>query len=281
VVVGSDLAPSATRADASALLVAERLDPARHRYLDDHQLSGKPVFPVAMMAELFARAARGAGVPSPTVNDLRLLKGVVLDGPKDVAVWATGGGGGLRLELRGADGTLHASATAVSTSAPGDPGLAPIEGEAGPAPEAIYPDLLFHGPRFQGIRAVEAIGREELRVRLSADPCRAAWIDGATPGPFAIDPLALDGVFQAMVLWTRRFLGAPSLPSRVGAVAQHVERLPAEVIAHIALRESSETTALADAELRDEAGTVLARVEGYACTASPTLERAYRNGHEE
>ena len=45
---------------APALLLAERLAPARHRYLADHQLSGKPVRPVAMMAEWFAGAARRA-----------------------------------------------------------------------------------------------------------------------------------------------------------------------------------------------------------------------------
>ena len=71
-----------------------------------------------------------------------------------------------------------------------------------------------------------------------------------------------------------------TVPSRLGPVTQHVERLPAEVIATLAVRDSTAATALADAELCDEHGAVLARVEGYACTASPTLERAYRNERE-
>jgi PfaD family protein len=280
VVVGRGL-PAAPDPAAPALLLAEHLDPARHRYLDDHRLSGKPVLPVAMMAALFARAARTAGLRSPAVKDLRLLKGVVFDGPRDLAVWAVPADvGALALELRGADGTLHARAIAAPAAPDRAPRLARVEGEPGPAPADVYPALLFHGPRFHAIRAVETLGRAGVRVRLAAGADRAAWIDGAAAGPFALDPLALDGIFQAMVLWTRRFQGAPSLPARLGTAVQYIERLPAELIGHVVVREAEGATAVADAELCDASGAVVARVEGYACTASASLERAYRNEPE-
>jgi hypothetical protein len=234
-----------------------------------------------MMAALFARAARTAGLRSPAVKDLRLLKGVVFDGPRDVAVWAVpADGGALALERRGADGTLHARAIAAPAAPDRAPRLARVDGEPGPAPTDVYPALLFHGPRFHAIRAVETLGRAGVRVRIAAGADRAAWIDGAAAGPFALDPLALDGIFQAMVLWTRRFQGAPSLPARLGTAVQYIERLPAELIGHVVVREAEGATAVADAELCDASGAVVARVEGYACTASASLERAYRNEPE-
>jgi len=137
-------------------------------------------------------------------------------------------------------------------------------------PEAIYREkLLFHGPRFHAIASVEGIGARGVAARLRT---RAEdWIDR----PLATAPLALDGVFQALVLWCRAQLGAPSLPSRVGAWRIAAGTLPAEVRAVARVREVEGSTAIADCDLLDADGAVVAQLEGYACTASPTLEEAW------
>jgi hypothetical protein len=251
------------------LASVERIDPATHRYLVDHQLAGKPVLPVAMQIELLAAAAQR---PIGAVEDFRLLKGVVVEGPVTLTVWlGHESDGRVRAELRGDADRVHARATLELGEATK---LSPIA--SGPAleksdltPARIYEErLLFHGPRFHALAAVEGVGVRGIAVTLNAEP--HDWIDRT----LVTAPLALDGVFQALVLWTRAQLGAPSLPSRVGAW-RIAGPLPKTVRAIANVREVEGNTAIADCDLFDENGNVVAQLEGYACTASSTLEAAY------
>lgn len=250
------------------------LDPERDRYLEDHRLDGKPVLPVVMMTEFFARAAEGHDV-----SDFRLLKGVVFSGaPADLFVWRRMEEKGFEVELRGADGRVHARARLLPRD--GDPPaslslpeLPPFQKE----PAVIYAEGdLFHGPLFHAIQAVEGLGEGGLVLRLRTSPPRSAWSEGESDAPFLTDPLLLDGIFQGMVLWCRTFREMPSLPSRFGAFRRYAEAFPEEVRARIRVRESEGLSVTADAEVLDEAGRILARVEGYVCTCSPTLEAAFR-----
>lgn len=68
----------------------------------------------------------------------------------------------------------------------------------------------------------------------------------------------------------------PSLPSRLGAFRSYVDRFPPLVTARIAVREAEGLSVVADAEVVDDEGRVLAIVEGYVCTCSPTLDAAFR-----
>ncbi|WP_373048793.1 PfaD family polyunsaturated fatty acid/polyketide biosynthesis protein [Vulgatibacter sp.] len=267
---------SAPEVPEKRIAAAVRVDPVTHRYLADHQLAGKPVLPVVMQIEFLAAAAARA-VPGGVVlavEDFRLLKGVIVEGPVDLTVWlAAPTNGRIEAELRGAGDRIHARCTVVlGAGAP----LAPlVEPQSlAPAPydaEAIYAERqLFHGPRFHAIAAVDGIGAKAIATTLHTKAID--WIEGAT---FTTAPLALDGVFQALVLWCRAHLGAPSLPSRLGAWRQRALPLPAQVRAVARVRAIEGSTAVADVDLLDESGAVVAQVEGYACTASASLEAAY------
>ena len=259
------------------LAALERIDPRTHRYLEDHRLAGRPVLPVAMEIELMAAAAArfwpGAGIAA--VEDFRLLKGVVVEEPLHLTVWlGRRTGDRVAAELRGAGDRVHARCTVVLGAASK---LTPLVGavelpEGGRDPASIYAAReLFHGPRFHALAAVEGIGADAFAAVLDTEP-----EDFFAPGrTFATAPLALDGVFQAAVLWCRDRLGAPSLPSRLGAWRQGAQPLPPRVRAVAAVRAVEGSTAVIDCDLLDEAGRVVAQVEGYACTASPTLEEAY------
>jgi hypothetical protein len=47
------------------------------------------------------------------------------------------------------------------------------------------------------------------------------------------------------------------------------------VHAAIRIREAQGATVVSDVDLLDDAGRVVARLEGYACTMSPSLDRAF------
>jgi hypothetical protein len=110
------------------------------------------------------------------------------------------------------------------------------------------------------LRLRAGLGAGELLP--SSDP---AWI---------ADPLAIDGVFQALILWSREFLGAPSLPARVGAYRRFGGSTPAARL-RVAVRESSSSEVVADADLLDAEGLLVARLEACVSTVSAGLERAF------
>jgi len=99
------------------------------------------------------------------------------------------------------------------------------------------------------------------------------------PGPafaWTLDPLVIDGVFQALIVWCRAHLGAPSLPSRVASVRifrslANVARVRAVVRIHAV----EGMVVSSHVDLSDLEGTLLVRLEGVLCTASASLHRAF------
>src|SRR5690606_1467976 len=200
--------------------------------------------------------------------------GVKVEGPTPLAIFVDPHAGGrIDVELRGPGGRPHARCTVV-VGAPAP--LRPLVDCGAPAPRredgaAIYANRrLFHGPRFHALEALEAIGPAGVAAILRTDPRDFFAAERA----LHTAPLALDGAFQAAVLWCRDALGAPSLPSRLGAW-RFAAPLPARVRAVGAVRAVEGLTATLDFDLLDEGGVVVAQVEGYVCTASPGLEAAY------
>src|SRR5262249_12824359 len=127
-----------------------------------------PVVPAAMvlewMAEVAADVAPGLRVSS--IRDLRVLKGVVLDGADRqlTLAWepcATDRTAALRIEVRREPGGPGPHYRAVGERASGEGVGAPIApaeplpAEPYPHPvDEIYRSLLFHGPTFHGIERV-------------------------------------------------------------------------------------------------------------------------------
>ncbi|TPW18655.1 MAG: polyketide synthase family protein, partial [Elusimicrobia bacterium] len=117
VVTGSKLAGPADRAVAKepaklAVAFERTLDVAGHPFLASHVINGKAVLPLAMMAEWLAHAALHAnpGLEFAGLDDLRVLKGVILDGgPRTVRAAAgkaakEGGLYRVAVELQGDNG---------------------------------------------------------------------------------------------------------------------------------------------------------------------------------
>jgi hypothetical protein len=93
-----------------------------------------------------------------------------------------------------------------------------LEG-AGPLPMGIkeaYRDWLFHGPLFQGIVQVEAIGPRGARAILRPSSPRDC-LHGNPPGEWLIDPVVIDSAFQMMILWARLHWDMTLLPAAIRA----------------------------------------------------------------
>ena len=89
--------------------------------------------------------------------------------------------------------------------------------------EAAYRDLLFHGPLFQGIEAIEGMdGRGAVSLLRPSDPGRC--IEGAGGSRWLLDPVLLDSALQVQVIWARLNWDVTLLPAEIGS---HRVMLPA------------------------------------------------------
>ncbi|WP_165252314.1 type I polyketide synthase [Paludisphaera soli] len=216
------------------------IDVTVDRYLKDHCLDGRPVFPFAMAMELMAEVAAAAvpGLELLGIGDFRLHRGVVLrDEPEDVRVVARarpvagargddpGSSQTLDVSIQGAQSPprIHYQAAvrlgrrAVEAAGRGfaqDPGLLEGEGLRSIRVEEAYREWLFHGPLFQGIAAIEAIGPRGARAILRPSSPRAC-LRGGGPGAWLIDPVVVDSALQMQVLWARLHWDVTLLPARI------------------------------------------------------------------
>ncbi len=75
-----------------------------------------------------------------------------------------------------------------------------------------YHDWLFHGPLFQGISAIEAIGPSGARAALRhSSP--GVCLSGNPGGDWLIDPVVIDSALQMQLVWARHHWDVTMLPS--------------------------------------------------------------------
>jgi len=182
----------------------------------------------------------------------------------------------VRVELRGDHDTLHARAEVLlgKEDAPA-PATDPTELTEFDETRSLYGDLLFHGPHFQSVETVDGWSKEGLTATVKTAPQPNEWMDAPLRRRFFTDPLAVDAAFQLAILWTRRFLGNPSLPTTIGAYRQFGVFKKASVRVVGWIRESTESMLRADFEFRAEDGTVIARLLDYACAIDGALDHAF------
>ncbi|WP_437497262.1 SDR family oxidoreductase [Sorangium sp. So ce1099] len=271
-------------ASAAAMSVEVAVNGRSHPYLGDHRVGGRPVVPVAMAIEWFARATRSfrhdAG---PLVlRDLKVLRGIKLEhfenGGDRLTVLckprASDGGDELSVELRGRDGALHYSATADVSSRPRRlPERAPDPSLGAWRHENVYDGhVLFHGPSFQVVRRVDGVSREGIVGSLTGTRER-----GWSPEAWRVDAAALDGALQLALLWSRDVLGGASLPMSIAALESFVDVLPEGPIRCVVHgRQVHEARAVCDVTLEDASGRPIAALRGVETILRPG-EAAARN----
>jgi len=291
--LGSGRSPKTLEVETALPVVfTRRIDIGAQPYLRSHVIGGRAVFPMAMMVEWLSHAALhgNPGLRFGGFDELRVFKGITLEAGASVEMEAHAGPsvaveGGWQVvtELRSRDDqgrpVPHARALVLLVDTP-------PKGVASPVPalercdhttETIYGEVLFHGPALHALERIEGIAPDAIAAHSRTSPAPREWEDAPLRGRWIADPLAIDAAFQLIVLWTDRYLGHRSLPTRGGSYRQFASfpredvRIVARIVGHDAHR------ANAVIEWIDDAGKLIARLDDYECVVDPSLARAFQN----
>jgi NAD(P)-dependent dehydrogenase (short-subunit alcohol dehydrogenase family) len=285
------LAGVATAADVTGSLGATvLLDPSADRYLQDHRLDGRPVFPLAMAMELMAEAARAASPRLEVVGirDLRVLQGIVVDdGAQEIQVRVRPRSDALApdvsqevdVEIARAASPARPSYRGVVQLAERLPASPPVEEQPRDfrpfelTVDEAYRRWLFHGPAFQGISSVDGIDEVGIAAQLQPSQPEHCLRPGAR-GRWLLDPVLIDASFQLAILWERAQLDMTPLPA--GLASYRRFGAPGDGPVACSLRATASAdgqTLLTDSTFRDASGRLFARVEGMEFACSRSLNR--------
>jgi hypothetical protein len=287
-------------AESSEMKVLHRqeLDLPRCPVLRDHVLGGKPVVPLALMAEWLGHGVLDQGrdpkIKLFGLDGVRVLSGIRLDQPPKVIRLLAGtphhidGAVQVPVEIRdeyqGGSAKVHARAVGLLTARrPVPPQVAlPFEvSDDSPVDlDAVYADVLFHGDRLRCLEAVTHLSAAGAMAHLSAAPQPEVWFKEPLADTWLTDPLILDGAFQLAIVWTHRFIGKLCLPSYLGSYRQYCDRFPAEgAVVAMSVTHTTANRLRADFTFFDHRQRVLAQISGFEATIDDALEAAFRARH--
>ena len=155
------------------------------------------------------------------------------------------------------------------------------------APGYYQDGRLFHGPHFQALQNIEAVGAHGILAQSQTAPTPADWIQNPWRGSWITDPLALDAAFQAMILWSWQNRGAACLPCGIKNLRLFTASFPSEgvaIAAHVAHNDESNPLVTARFEFINRQGVVLAVADGAEQVVDPSLATAFQRHllrHEE
>jgi len=272
------------------LVTLRRLDPAEDRYLDDHRLGDAlAVMPLTMSLSLGGEAAIalvGGGVVVG-LRDVRAHRWIAVeDEPPTLEVRARriddepdDGPTRVRVELRlvaaghegdpDTDTTPEVEATVlVDDHYP--PAPAPLEVRADEpsrlTPDSLYRDVMFHGPRWQGVASIEGTGPRGIRAALGVLPVHDFLASGEIPS-FVLDPIVLDAAGQLVGFWTAEHVerGRIVFPFRLAALDVFGPPLPpgTPLTGAAAIGLSGEQLMSSDIDVLDAGGRVWMRLTGW------------------
>jgi NAD(P)-dependent dehydrogenase (short-subunit alcohol dehydrogenase family) len=263
---------------------------ARHAYLAQHRIDGVPVLPAAAALELMAEAARALwpGWTVAEARDLRLVKGVEVREPGrllHVVVTAPPYGSSegfdvsvaLRSDVGGGRSLTHYRCVVrLEQQLPGGfTHAASRHDQARLAVTQAYDEMLFHGPCFQVIEAIDGLSERGASARVrSTRP--SDWLVGpvGAQDEWLLDPALVDAAAQMALLWARALHGHSCLPARFGRVSR-LRPMPATPLRMVFERMPNDDPHLvhADVYFIDDADQVVLLVEGMECIGSPALNR--------
>jgi hypothetical protein len=269
---------------ARGLVMLTELDPSRQAFLDDHRIDGTPVLPGVMGMEGFAEAARallpGWHVSALEEVDLRAPFKFYRDEPRTLELQALlrdGGEGTVVADCRligrrtlpgkGEQDTVHFTGRARLTREP--PPAAPERerpsAEARDSGEvdrdAVY-RVYFHGPAYQVLESAwradgEVVGRLAPDLPPAHEP----------PGqPTDLAPRLIELCFQTAGVWEIGRSGRMALPTHVDRVLRFEGADEGGTLFAVVHPRDGDGV---DAEVVDEGGRILVRLEGYRTTALP------------
>ena len=260
-----------------------KLDPGSQAFLDDHRIDGTPVLPGVMGIEAFAEAAMALlpGWHVAAVEDVDLLAPVKFyrDEPRtlEVRVLLRDAGEGevigdcaliARREIHGSGEreTVHFTGRVrLTPEAPAPPAAGEAPGESPDRPVAGHEDvyrIYFHGPAYQVLdRAWRSNGAVLGKLAPDLPP------DHEPSGqPMEMAPRLIELCFQTAGVYELGTAGRMALPTHLDRVTSFPGEAPGPVWAVVRPRDGDQGV---DAEVVDESGRVLVRLEGYRTIELP------------
>lgn len=222
---------------------AFELNPEHDLYLNDHTFDGIPVMPMAFALEMMAEAVTAAypGYSVRKVHRMDIPSGIVFDAPtKQITVVTdevsrsemgvkvkvalntgaplkrtnfkavmelskTDSGETQRLEACPPDVVAHFTDSSELT-------VISDQVEETPSPKDIYGNWLFHGPIFQGIRDIHALGSSGILGTVQAAEETTCFSE-TNGDKWIIDPVLFDSSMQLAGVWARHNLDITVLPT--------------------------------------------------------------------
>jgi Polyketide synthase dehydratase len=142
-----------------------------------------------------------------------------------------------------------------------------------PVIDNVYGDWLFHGPLFQHIVSIDAIGTDGIAGRLSAsEPGKCLAKAGAKE--WTIDPVLLDSAMQLAGVWARQFLEITALPTGFRKLHLFPERAAKNFYARCFMDPTTTATDLTcNVAIYNEEGKLALLLEGLGGVGSKSLNR--------
>lgn len=253
--------------------------------LNSHVINGKAVVPAALMMEWLSQGAmqHHVGLQYVGIDDFKVLRGILLTAAQSKTVSVLVGtlvptdeGFKTKVVLQD-DQYVYVSGEVVLANQLLKNNAPPIVLNGltryGVSEEEIYNGLLFHGKDFGLLTDVQSCNHQ-ISATLPGAPQAHQWLQKPLRKTWLGDPLAIDGAFQLMILWTLENYKAHSLPSALVKYRQFVRRFPSDgVKIAIEVTEHSAGKAVATiAFFNVETNDVVARIEGYLSTIDAGLK---------
>ncbi len=188
--------------------------------LSDPKLTGLPVVPLTMGMEMLAEAALALATPGQSVvvgmRDVRAYRWMMLDGEElslTLSARRVEGPGDFVVHVRILEGVAEVPvlegkvllAERYPVAPQAKEFLLASERPSSWVPEKLYEEVMFHGPRFQGVRSMGRWGKDGATARLRTLSFGTLFASTDSPA-LAIDPLLLDQPGQVVGFWTAEHL---------------------------------------------------------------------------
>ncbi|MBV8083474.1 MAG: SDR family NAD(P)-dependent oxidoreductase [Chloroflexi bacterium] len=265
-----------------------RLDESANPFLADHVIGGHAVLPAMCGVSWLANTAEQLypGWRFFGLRDFQVLKGIVFDETLagsytlecaareaderalQLDMLVRGGGDAERPRYH------YRAAVTLLPDVPSPQRLMEFslaENEHARAGTAFYEEgTLFHGPAFRGVDRLLNASEVGLTMR-----CQLPQVSEAAQGQFPVqsfNPFTADVCFQALVIWSRLFRSAASLPLAAD-LGEQFRPLPFDTRFYVTLKVHSATDSrlVAETVAHDEQGVIYARVAGASVTLSQAL----------
>ncbi|MBE7512944.1 MAG: type I polyketide synthase [Anaerolineales bacterium] len=228
-------------------------------YLRDHRVQGTPIFPAAGYVEALLAAA---GTLPVTLERLRFSQALSLESAASICL--TERAGAVTISSRTVDDhwTTHATGTILTKALPIGDGQRPHL--SGAALESIYPALAERGlPYGESFRPIRALWRAEQKVTAAL-----ALPDGLAEDyeRYHLHPVLLDGALQTFFAFLDEAAEGLFIPTGIQRVRLHRQAPRGRVWSVARLTRRAVRFVEGDVRLYDEAGGVIAELEGVRLT---------------